>query len=391
MRITEIKSFVVDCYRTNWVFVQVLTDEGLHGVGESTLEYHEHALVGAIGDLAAGLIGKDPLRIEEHFFHLVRDSYWRMGPVLFSAISGIEMALWDIAGKALGVPVYRLLGGKMRDSIRLYANGWFAGAKLPAEFAAKAAEAAARGITALKWDPFGSAYMTMSNVEIDSAVACVAAVREAVGVSVDLLIEAHGRFNVSTAIEIARELEPFRPMFFEEPLPPENIDQLAEVRAKSPVPIAAGERAYSKHAFKELLEHRAVDFVQPDVSHGGGIMELKKIAAMAEAYYVPFAPHNPSGPIAAAATLQLAACVPNFFILEIMITDVSWRRSLTSEKLVYESGSIVIPDRPGLGIDLVEAELHKHPYSRKCLRHYGGNLTDIRPSGAGTSTYFVGF
>jgi galactonate dehydratase len=391
MKITDIKTYVMDCHRTNWVFIKIITDEGITGVGEATLEYKEKALLGAIEDLRAYLIGKNPLNIEEHFYHMYRDSYWREGPVLLSAISCVETALWDILGKFLNVPVYTLLGGKMRDRIRFYANGWFAGSKKPAEFAAKAKETVARGVRALKWDPFGKAYLTMERKELDAALECVARVREAVGPHVDLLIEAHGRFNVATAITIAREIAPYKPMFFEEPVPPENIDALAEVRAKSPVPIAAGERAYTKFAFKEMLEKRAVDFVQPDVSHAGGIMELKKIAAMAEACYIPFAPHNPSGPVAAAATLQLAACVPNFYILEIMIHDVAWRKDVTDESIDYEDGCIKIPDKPGLGINLVEEEVLKHPFSPKSLRHYRGDLTDIRPSGEKTGYYFNNF
>lgn len=391
MKITTISTYIVDCYRTNWVFVKVFTDEGITGIGESTLEYKESSLVGAIDDLKPYLIGKDPLRIEEHFYNMYRDSYWRMGPVLLSAISGIEIALWDISSKALNVPVYRLLGGKMRDKVRIYANGWFSGARRPEEFAIKAKEITKRGVTALKWDPFGSSYLTIDNKALDTAVECVARVREAVGDEVDLLIEAHGRFNVATAVSIAKELAPYKPMFFEEPVPPENIDALVEVRVKSPIPIAAGERAYTKFAFKELLEKKAVDFIQPDVSHAGGIMELKKIAAMAEASYIPFAPHNPSGPVAAAATLQLAACVPNFHILEIMINDVAWRKDVTTENLEFEGGCIRIPDKPGLGLDLVETETAKHPFARKFLRHYRGDLTDIRPVGANTEFYFKNF
>ena len=391
MKITDIKTYVIDCYRTNWVFIKIFTDEGITGVGESTLEYKENSLLGAIEDLKGDLIGKNPINIEEHFYHMFRDSYWRMGPVLLSAISGIEIALWDISAKALGVPIHRLLGGKMREKVRFYANGWFAGARRPEEFAAKAKEITARGVTALKWDPFGDAYLTITNKNLDNSIECIARVREAVGPHIDLLIEAHGRFNVATAVTIAREIAPFRPMFFEEPVPPENIDSLAEVRQKSPVPIAAGERAYTKHAFKELIEKRSVDFIQPDVSHAGGIMELKKIAAMAEAGYIPFTPHNPSGPIAAAATLQLAACVPNFLILEIMINDVSWRKDVTTESLDYEDGCLKISDKPGLGIDIIEEEVQKHSFTPKKLRHYRGDLTDIRPQSAETGFYFNNF
>ena len=379
MKITDIKTFVVDCYRTNWVFVKVYTDEGITGIGEGTLEYKENALVGAIEDLKRYLIGKSALDIELHFHNMYRDAYWRGGAVLMSAVSAIEMALWDINGKSLGVPVYRLLGGKVNEKVKIYVNGWFAGAKEPEEFAAKAKETVKRGVKAMKWDPFGSAYMDISNAELDKALRCIAAVREAVGNDVDLLIEGHGRFNVPTSIKIAKELEQFKPLFFEEPVPPDNLDALLEVRQKSPVAISAGERLYTRKSFKELFEKRAADFVQPDISHAGGIMECRKIAAMAEAYYIPFAPHNPSGPVANAATLQLAACTPNFHILEIMLSDVSWRKEVTNESLVYEDGYMKIPDKPGLGIELDEAAAALHPYEVHDLRHYSGQLTNIRP------------
>jgi len=203
---------------------------------------------------------------------------------------------------------------------------------------------------------------------------------------VDLLIEGHGRFNVTTGIKIAQELAQFKPMFFEEPVPPDSIDALKAVREKSLVAISAGERLYSRHDYMPLFEKRAADYVQPDISHAGGIMELKKIAAMAETYYIPFAPHNPSGPVANAATLQLAACCPNFCILEIMYSDVEWRKDVTNESLSYQNGYLTIPDRPGLGIEINEAECLKHPYQVHTLRHYTGALTDIRP--AKTTFYF---
>jgi len=386
MKITDIKTIMVDCYRTNWVFVKVLTDEGLSGVGEATLEYKEQALLGAVAHLRESLLGKDPLTIERHCHDLYRDAYWRGGPVLMSALSAVEIALWDILGKALNVPVYQLLGGKVHDRVRIYVNGWFAGARTADEFAAKAREAVGRGITAMKWDPFGQSYLNLDNRALTTALNCVAAVRAAVGDGVDLLIEGHGRFNVPTAIQIARELAPFKPLFFEEPVPPDNLDALQEVRQKSPVALAAGERLYTVQAFRELLEKRAVDYIQPDVSHAGGIMALKKIAALAEAAYIPFAPHNPSGPVANAATLQLAACTPNFTILEIMAGDVAYRREITTEDLHYADGCLLIPDKPGLGLELIEAACARYPYQPHTLRHYTGALTDIRP--ARTAAYF---
>ena len=369
MKITDVKTFVVDCFRTNWVFVKVYTDEGIDGVGEGTLEYKEKALVGAVEHLKSSLLGKDPRRIERLSHDLYRDAYWRGGAVLMSALSAVETALWDILGKSLGVPVYQLLGGKANDDCRIYVNGWFAGAREPEEFAEKAAAAVKKGVTAMKWDPFGKSYLRISNRELDKALKCIAAVREAVGEEVDLLIEGHGRFDVPTGIMIAREIEPFRPMFFEEPVPPDNLEALKAVREKSPVAIAAGERLYTRYGYNELFRLRAADYIQPDVSHAGGIMELKKIAAAAEANYIPFAPHNPSGPVANAATLQLAACCPNFCILEIMYSDVKYRKDITDEQLVFANGKIRIGDRPGLGIELNEEECLKHPYAEHTLRH----------------------
>ncbi len=380
MKITDVKPFVVDCFRTNWIFVKVYTDEGITGVGEGTLEYKEKAFLGALEHIKEYLIGKNPLEIEKHYHDIYRNAYWRGGPVLMSALSAVEVALWDILGKHLNVPVYQLLGGKVHDKVRIYVNGWFAGAKEPEEFAEKAKIAVKRGVTAMKWDPFGKNYMNISNAELNKALRNVAAVREAVGNEVDLLIEGHGRFDVPTGIRIAKELEQFKPLFFEEPVPPDNLEALKAVREKSPVAISAGERLYSRRDYRELFELRAADYIQPDISHAGGIMELKKIAAQAEAHYIPFAPHNPSGPVANAATLQLAACCPNFEILEIMYSDVEWRKDVTNEELEYKDGYITIPDKPGIGIEINEEECLKHPYQPHTLRHYTGALTNIRPA-----------
>ncbi len=379
MKIIDIKTFVVDCFRTNWAFVKVYTDEGIDGVGEATLEYKEKALVGAVEHIKDVLVGKDPTNIERIVHDLYRDSYWRCGPVLMSALSAVEVALWDILGKSLGVPVYKLLGGKTMDKVRIYVNGWFAGAKTPEEFGEKAKIAVQRGVTAMKWDPFGKSYLEISNKDLDTALRCVAAVREAVGNEVDLLIEGHGRFNVPTGVKIAKELEQFKPMLFEEPVPPDNLEALKAVRDKSPVAISAGERLYNLRQYKELFETRAADYIQPDISHAGGIMELKKISAMAEMHYIAFAPHNPSGPVANAATLQLAASCTNFSILEIMYSDVPWRADVTNEDLRYEDGCIYVPDKPGIGIEINEEACLAHPYQPHTLRHYTGALTDIRP------------
>lgn len=379
MKVTDVKTFVVDCFRTNWVFVKVYTDEGIEGVGEATLEYKEKALLGAVEHIKEYLTGKNPFEIEKHWMHIYRDAYWRGGAVLMSALSAVETALWDILGKSLNVPVYQLLGGKANNKVRIYVNGWFAGAKTPEEFGEKAKIAVERGVTAMKWDPFGKSYMNISNSDLTTALKCVDEVRNAVGNEIDLLIEGHGRFNIPTAVKIAKELEQFKPMLFEEPVPPDNLDALREVKMRSNISISAGERLYTRWDYNEMFAKKAADYIQPDISHAGGIMELKKIAASAESQYIGFAPHNPSGPVANAATLQLAACCPNFTILEIMYSDVDYRKEVTNENLTYKDGYIEIGDKPGIGIEINEEECLKHPYKVHTLRHYTGALTDIRP------------
>ena len=380
MKVTAIKTFVCHAYRTNWVFVKVMTDSGLYGVGEATLEYRESTVVQAIMELERYLIGKDPHNIEAFWHDACRDAYWRGGVVLMSALAGVEMALWDIKGKDLGVPVYKLLGGKVRDSVKCYANGWFAGAKTPEEFAEKAKIAVENGFSGLKWDPFGKAYLNIDPKSLNDALDCVAAVKDAVGDKVHLIIEGHGRFNVPTAVRIGNALEKFGILWFEEPIPPDDKKGIAWVRSKISTPVSGGERLYSRFEYADYLRMECADFWQPDVSHAGGIMEVRKIASMAEAHYIPVCPHNPSGPVANAATLQLAACTPNFYLLETMSSDIPWRADVSTERVKFENSEMFIPDLPGLGIDINEEEIAKHPYECRNLRHYVGTLTDIRPA-----------
>jgi galactonate dehydratase len=380
MKIKDLEVFTVFAFRTNFTFVRVSTDEGITGVGESTLEMKEKSLEGALQDLRGSLLDTDPFQIERHWHDLYRDAYWRGGPVLMSALSGVDQALWDIKGKALGVPVYELLGGRYRDRIRAYANGWFSGARTPEDFADKARKTVAMGFTALKFDPFGSNYLTISNDELAYSLEKLQAVREAVGPSIEIMVEGHGRFDVPTAVTIGCELEKLTGItWFEEPIPPDDLRALRQVKIQVRVPIATGERLYTRRPFLEIIESGTADYLQPDVSHAGGISELRKIAAIAEARYIPFAPHNPSGPVACAATLQLAACIPNFAILELMAVDVPYRHDLTTEDLILENGCLLIPDRPGLGLELKPENFVDYPYRPVALRHYKGTLTDIRP------------
>jgi galactonate dehydratase len=382
MKVTDIRTYICHAYRTNLVFVKVYTDEGLTGVGESTLEYRELTVVQAILELKRDLLGKDPHNIEKFIHDAYRDAYWRGGPVLMSALAGVEMALWDIKGKALNVPVYQLFGGQCRDRIPCYANGWFAPAKTPAEFAAKARDAVRAGFQGLKWDPFGSAWQNISTGEMAATHACIQAVVEAVGDEIDILIEGHGRFNIPSAVRIGHMLEEFDILWFEEPIPPDNKEGLAEVKRRVRVPIAAGERLYSRYEYRDFFRLACADFVQPDVSHAGGIAEVRKIGAMAECHHLPCCPHNPSGPVANAATLHLAACMPNFAFLETMSSDVPYRKELTTEQLRIVDGAMLIPDSPGLGLDIDEEAIARYPYQPITLRHYDGRLTDIRPPDA---------
>jgi galactonate dehydratase len=370
MRISGIETFVCHANWRNFVFVRVDTDEGLHGWGEATLEGKEQTVVTAIDELARYLVGQDPAQIERHYQYMYEAAFWRGGPVLNSAIAGVDQALWDIKGKALGVPVYELLGGAARDRIRYYANGWFHGAQGIDAIAAAAKVAVANGATALKWDPFGSESLFISTAAIHAAVDCVAAVREAVGPTIDLLIEVHGRLSPANAIRVAKQIEQYDPFFYEEPVRPESMEELALVARATSIPIASGERAFSKHDFRPMFEQQAVAYCQPDPCHAGGITEMKKIAAMAEAYHVGFAPHNPNGPVATRVCQHLAAACPNFTILEWMPQDVDWRDAAMGGPFATEGGTMPLPEGPGLGIELDLDVLREHPYVPLELNHF---------------------
>ncbi len=362
MKITDIKPFIVQAHHDNWVYVKVYTDAGITGVGECSLETREQTVSAAVLELKRSLVGQDPMDTERLFYLSFRDAYWGACCVLSSALSAVDMALWDIKGKALGVPVYQLLGGKFRDKLRVYANRWFFGGDTPDKLARLAEKTVAMGYTAMKWDPFYKAESTISPQDLRGVVAQTKALRDAVGPDVDLLIEGHGRFNPYTALRVAEELAPFKPFFFEEPTLPENLDCCAQVRARSPIPIASGERWCTKTDFRAAIEAGAIDIAQPDVRVCGGITELKKIAVLCEAHQIPVAPHNVHGQVGTAASMHLAAAIPNALILEYSVEEIEWKENLFSHQYKPKDGYISINDRPGLGIDFDEEVALRYPF-----------------------------
>ena len=340
----------------NYMFVKVETDEGITGWGEATCG--PMAVATMVEEFGEQLIGKDPGRIEQHWQTLYHHFHVRGGVVQMSAISGIEIALWDIKGKALGAPVYELLGGPMRDRIWCYGRWDGATPELAVERALSFTE---QGLTALKGDPFDHRGLFIPIEAERLAIRKLEAVRGAVGDDVELLVEVHGRLAPSDAIRIGNAMEPYRPFVYEEPVPPQNIDALQRVAEAVSIPIATGERLYTKWDYADLLSRQIVAMIQPDIVQGGGILELKKIAAMAEAHYVGFQPHNPYGPLCTIASLHLDACVPNFMIQEGGIHP--WFQDVCFDGFPRQKdGFLPLPQGPGLGIEIDEAWIESHPW-----------------------------
>ncbi len=352
MKIRKIETFKLP---PRWVFVRVETDDGSVGWGEPSLEGRADTVIAAVAELASHLIGKDPFTIEDHFQVLYRGGFYRGGPVLTSALSGLEQALWDIKGKALGVPVYEMLGGAARTRVRVY--NWIGGDR-PAEVGAGVAAQRRRGICAVKMNATEELHYIDSHAKIDAAIARVAAAREAGGPDLGIGVDFHGRVHKPMAKVLAKELEPYRPMFIEEPVPPGNEEALREVARHTTVPIALGERLFTRWDFKPVLVAGYADIIQPDLSHAGGILEVRKIAAMAEAFDVAVAPHCPLGPVSLAAALQLDACTPNVVIQEqsqdIHYNDGQDIFDYLATPFDYEDGFVAVPSGPGLGIEVNE-------------------------------------
>ncbi len=366
MRITAVTTYLVGNAWKNWLFVRVDTDEGIHGAGEGTLNAFSETVAAAVHELRDEYIGLDPTQIELLLQRLTRDVYSDGGQIHMSAVSAIEVACWDIMGKAAGRPVHQLLGGRVRDSVRAYANGWYRTARSPEGFAERAVATVALGYTALKFDPFAAAYRVLDRKEEDLSLDIVAAVRAAVGWDVDLMIEGHTRFSVATALRLADRLAEHRPAWFEEPVPHQYGQAVVEVARRSPVPIATGESFSSIQQHAELLAHDAVHIIQPEPLFIGGLWRTRMVAAMADAHYAVVAPHNAQGPICSAISLQLGACIPNFYVQESFDeTNDEWTRAIVDEPVVQHGGYLEVRDRPGLGIELDWERLGEHPYERQ--------------------------
>ncbi|GAB3924904.1 galactonate dehydratase [Larkinella terrae] len=380
MKITAIETQVCHARMRNWIFVKVLTDQpGLWGWGEATLEWHTRAVVGAIEDISQLLIGEDPRRIEHLWQMMYRQHFWHgNGIVRGTAISGIDIALWDILGKIHGVPCHELWGGRVRDYIRLYCH--LGGGKMEDFYQTKpddanrfgelAQQAVADGFTAFKSMAVPETMPLEGLQPIHYAEACVKAMREAVGDSIDIMVDCHARPSPRMGMQFAKALEPYGLYFFEEPCWPETMDDIALIQRAVKTPIASGERLVGVHAFREMLEKRAVSVIQPDITHCGGLTEVRRIAALADAYRVSVAPHNPQGPVSTAASIEFGFSAPSYIICESVHNDVPWRVDVVSEGFTVEpKGRVVYPNqRPGLGIEINEDEVKKHPFEQEVLQ-----------------------
>jgi galactonate dehydratase len=380
MKITGIQTAIIRSVGPS-VFVRVTTDEGITGLGECYPSAPASAIVAMVAHMAEYLTGENPLDVDRLWTE-VRNRHLFLGAqggTLITALSGVEIALWDIAGKALGVPVYRLLGGAFRDRIRVYADLHAGADPAPASYAERARMAVERGFTAIKFDVDDAAHPhkrdrwngTVTAAELATIVERVAAVREAIGPTVDLAIDMHGQFDASSGVQMARALAPFNLMWLEEPVPPENIAALREVKALGVVPVCAGENLYTRFGFRELLATQAADIIMPDIPKCGGLSEARKIANMAEVYYVPFAPHNVSSPLGTMAACHVCASIPNFLVLEWHAIDhPHWDALIQGQGPLIRDGYIQLSDRPGLGVELDDDVARRHLHTRMSDRYF---------------------
>ncbi len=380
MKISRIETRVCHARMRNWIFVKVITDQpGLIGWGEATLEWHTRGVVGAIEDLSQLLVGEDPRRIEHLWQMMYRQHFWHGNDVVRgTAIAGIDLALWDILGKTLGVPCHQLWGGRVRDYVRLYCH--LGGGRMEdfyetpvneaRRFGELAQRAVAEGFTAFKSMPVPEQMMIEGLRPVKFAEACVGAMREAVGDAIDIMVDCHARPSPRMGLIFAKALEPYGLYFFEEPCWPEHMEGIAAVQRAVRTPIATGERMVSQFAFKRLFELQAASIIQPDITHCGGLSEVRRIAAMANAYGVAVAPHNPQGPVSTAASIEFGFATPNYLICEAVHQDVPWRDEVVNWGFTIEKkGRMVLPSsRPGLGVEINEDAIAAHPFEQEIPR-----------------------
>jgi len=369
MKITGVKTNIFSSghrnAKRNWLLLRIQTDQGLEGVGEASMLGNDKLVASLLQDWADRyLIGKDPISAQVHWTRLYQDNNGRGGRLFSTALSGVDIALWDLRGKILNIPIYQLLGGPYQEKIRVYANGWYSNPASPDVISAEAKEVVSMGYTALKFDPFGRvAYSTISPHEAQLSIDRVAAVREAVGPSVDILIEGHARFNVYTAVALARRMETYSPFWYEEPVSQENISEMKQVRDRINIPVATGERLYLKYPFFELVRNEAADILQPDVCNVGGITELYKIGAIAESQHIMMAPHNTNSAVGTVASLHLDAVMPNFLIQEYHAEFYEPHYFEVISGLPRQiDGYLDLPEGPGLGVSVNEELLDRYPY-----------------------------
>lgn len=363
MKISTVETFVLGTPWRDLTYVRVTTDEGITGVGETRMLGHTKALLGYLEEaVPRHVVGSDPFDIESLVWRMKHGDYGRAGEIAMSGLACVEMACWDIVGKALGQPVWRLLGGKVRDRVKAYANGWYTVERSPEEFHAAARRVVERGYRALKFDPFGPGQWELEPAERRLSISLVEAVRDAVGPDAEILIEMHGRFATSQAVRIAKDLAPFDPSWIEEPVPPENLKALAKVAAQTDLPVATGERIHDRTEYRELFDLQAANIIQPDIGHIGGLLETKKLAATAQTHYMLIAPHNVAGPVLTAANLHLAAATTNFKIQE-NFNDFADEHVKSAAPGLPEvvDGYFPLPPGPGLGVELDTDYIAEHP------------------------------
>ena len=380
MKITAVETLVCHARMRNWIFVKVVTDQpGLFGWGEATLEWHTRGVVGSIEDLSQLIVGEDPTRVEHLWQMMWRQHFWHgNGIVRATAIAGIDLALWDIVGKSLGVPCHKLWGGPVRDYVRLYChlgggnmeNFYETPVDNAKQFAELAQQAVAEGFTAFKSMAVPSTMPIEGLKPVKAAEACVAAMREAVGDSIDIMVDCHARPSPAMGMKFAHALEPYGLYFLEEPCWPESLDGLAAINAAVATPIATGERITHLAAFRDLFERRGCEICQLDITHCGGFTEARRVGALAEAHRIALAPHNPQGPVSTAASIEFGFSQPSYIICESVHSDVPWRADVVTEGYVIDPATRTVRpgDKPGLGVEVHEDEVRKHPFRQEELQ-----------------------